>query len=108
MMITKKTWGGGSVTNEEKEKTTEINEETKKDSKETFELSKERTTGLDELIKQLQDKGFEVKVVEKDVKVYSRDDYNRLVKEEANRRLKETAKLNETKKTYEKQVEEEK
>lgn len=103
----KENLGGGNVNNEQKEKTTQINKEVKKDSKETSELSKERTTGLDELIKQLQDKGFEVKVVEKDIKVYSRDDYNRLVKEEANRRLKETAKLNETKKTYEKQVDEE-
>lgn len=104
----KENLGGGSVTNEKKEKRTESNTEVKKDSKETSEVSKERTSGLDELIKQLQDKGFEVKVVEKDIKVYNRDDYNRLVKEEANRRLKETAKLNETKKTYEKQVDEEK
>ena len=108
LIITKKTWGGGNVTNEQKEKTTEINKETKENSKETSEVSKERASGLDELIKQLQDKGFEVKVVEKDIKVYSRDDYNRLIKEEANRRLKETAKLAETKKTYEKEVEEEK
>ena len=100
--------GGGSLSSEEKEKRTESNTEVKKDSKETSEVSKDRTTGLDELIKQLQDKGFEVKVVEKDVKVYNREDYNRLVKEEANRRLKETAKLSETKKTYEKQVDEEK